>query len=80
MGSKLFEYHCYEGEDSADAKLWHHTHQPCAVLRQLTNQEAEESIMYSVRFSDGFERDVFDDELVDSVAEYYRPDYDRDHA
>ncbi len=26
-GRRWFEYHCYEGEDSSDAELWHHTHQ-----------------------------------------------------
>lgn len=68
----LFEYHCYEGEDSNDAELWHHTHQSVTVLNVI--EEADE-LMYHVRFDDGFEADVFDDELVDSPEKYYRPDY-----
>ena len=69
-GRRLFEYHCYEGEDSSDAELWHHTHQPVTVLAKV-----EGIRMYRVRFSDGLEYDVFDDELVASSAEYERPNY-----
>lgn len=77
-GRRYFEYHCYEGEDSSDAELWHHTHQQVLVLNKLTNiDEYEVGRMYRVRFSDGLEYDVCDDELVKSPKDYYRPDYTR---
>jgi len=69
---KLFEYHCWESENSVDIKLWRHTHQPVAVLYQLDNPD---QVMYRVRFGDGLEYDVFEDELVNSPTEYERPDY-----
>lgn len=78
-GRRLFEYHCYEGEDSSDAELWHHTHQKVIVLRKLKNieevDEADAGRMYKVRFPDGFEYNVCDDELVKTPNAYYRPDY-----
>lgn len=74
-GRRWFEYHCYEGEDSCDAQLWHHTHQRVKVLRKLTNNDPEVGRMYRVRFSDGLEYDIYDDELVKSPAEFQRPDY-----
>jgi len=75
-GRRLFEYHCYEGEDSADAELWHRTHQPVTILARLNKgSKYLEERMYRVRFADGFEHDVFDDELVATTADYYRPDY-----
>jgi hypothetical protein len=30
--------------------------------------------VYKVRFEDGFEYDVFEDELMDSPKDFYRPD------
>lgn len=75
-GRRCFEYHCYESGDSCDAELWHHTHQEVIILNKLTNiDEADIGRMYRVRFSDGFEGDVCDDELVKSPKDYYRPDY-----
>ena len=78
-GRRYFEYHCYEGEDSSDAELWHHTHQQVEVLRKLKNieevDEADCSRMYEVKFPDGFTYNVCDDELVKSPQDYYRPDY-----
>ncbi len=76
-GRRWFEYHCYEGEDSADAILWHHTHQQVIVLRKITDsiEEAEVGKMYRAKFSDGFEYDVCDDELVKSPTDFERPDY-----
>lgn len=71
-GRRLFEYHCYEGEDSSDAELWYHTHQQVVVLSKLKDAELP---MYHVRFVDGSEFDVFSDELVNTVSDYYRPDY-----
>ena len=75
-GRRHFEYHCYEGEDSGDAILWHHTHQEVEVLHKLNNiDEFDVRRMYRVRFADGLEYDIRDDELMKSPAEYYRPDY-----
>lgn len=71
---KWFEYHCYEGEDSADAKLWHHTHQEVEVVQKLSENETD-SCMYQVRFPDGFESPIYDDELLESPAQFERPDY-----
>ena len=75
---RWFEYHCHEGEDSGDAKLWHHTHQQVKVVKRLPSDEVDEyevGKMYLVRFADGFEWSVFDDELVKNPNEFYRPDY-----
>ena len=71
-GRRWFEYHCYEGEDSCDAELWHHTHQQVVVLSKLKDTDMP---MYRVCFSDGFEYDVFDDELVRSPEDFSRNDY-----
>jgi len=73
-----FEYHCYEGEDSCDAELWHHTHQQVIILHLLAQSKGDivnHGKMYSVRFDDGFEYDVFEEELVASPKDFYRPDY-----
>ena len=78
-GRRSFEYHCYEGEDSSDAELWHHTHQQVVILRKLRNieevDEADCGRMYMVRFNDGLEYTACDDELMRSPKEYYRPNY-----
>lgn len=71
---RYFEYHCYEGEDSADAELWHHTHQYVHVLCQLADRDVDVQ-MYKVAFEDGLEYDVFGDELLAGPDEGYRPDY-----
>ena len=73
-GRRWFEYRCYEGEDSGDAALWHHTHQQVEVLQPLAIDEGEPA-MFSVRFPDGLQYDVFDDELLANKSEYERPDY-----
>lgn len=75
-GRRFFEYHCYEGEDSSDAELWHHTHQQVIVLNKIADiDEADIGRMYRVRFDDGFEHDVFDDELIVNPIKFCRPDY-----
>lgn len=75
-GCRWFEYHCYEGEDSSDAELWHHTHQQVIILNKIADiDEADVGKMYKVRFLDGFEYDVCDDELMIDPSEFYRPDY-----
>ncbi len=73
--TQYFEYRCYEGEDSADAELWHPTHQQVTVLRKLGPEEAEEVGMYHVPFPDGYGYDVFHDELLEGPWDYERPDY-----
>jgi hypothetical protein len=80
-GRRLFEYHCYEGEDSNDAELWHHTHQQVVILKKEVNiDEVYVGKMYRVRFSDGFEYDVCNDELVKDKSEFRRPDYKREES
>ena len=76
-GRRWFEYHCYEGEDSSDAELWRHTHQRVVVLRKITEgvEEREVGKMYRVKFVDGFQYDVCDDELLKAPANFERPDY-----
>ncbi len=75
-GRRWFEYHCYEGEDSCDAELWHHTHQQVTVLCKETDiDEADTGKIYLVGFADGLEYDVFDDELVKDGNDFYRPSY-----
>lgn len=74
-----FEYHCYEGEDSSDAEAWHRTHQRVTVLRQLPLSQADPAgdgsiRMYQVRFDDGLEYSVYDDELM-RTRRFTRPDY-----
>lgn len=66
MTLPLFEYRCWKSDASNDAELWHRTDQPVTVLRQLGPDEADEEVgpMYHVRFADGFEGDVFEDELI----------------
>ncbi len=77
-----FEYHCFKSIASSDATLWYHSHQKCIVLEVLepgngkTVQEREENgepREYRVKFKDGLEYDVFEDELLESETEFYRP-------
>lgn len=74
-GRRWFEYHCYEGEDSADAKLWHHTHQQVTVLAKIGEPPLYACRMYRVKFTDGLEYDVNDDELLHGCSEEERLDY-----
>ncbi len=72
-----FEYHCEESFKSADAKLWLHSHQRVKILRRLSSAEAdigEIGYMFHVRFADGWDYDVFEDELFDNPQQFYRPD------
>lgn len=75
-GRRWFEYHCEESETSCDAKLWRHTHQKVEVLYKEDDvDEGDVGRIYMVRFADGYEYDVFDDELVKNPTDFYRPDY-----
>lgn len=78
-----FEYHCLESDASCDDELWHHSHQKVKVLSivemgcldTFEDRQAEGCPrVYKVRFEDGFEYDVFEDELMKSSEEFYRPD------
>lgn len=69
-----FEYHCWESEESADAELWHHTHQQVEILRILTPDESDYE-MYEVRFADGFTAHADWDELYNTKKKFWRPDY-----
>lgn len=78
-----FEYHCFESPASCDAEIWYRSHQKVYVLSisepgngdtPQERGEAGEPRVYKVRFKDGLEWDVFEDELMDSPEEFYRPD------
>lgn len=78
-----FEYHCDETEDSCDRNLFLKSHQKAKVISisdEGCSDSEEERIenseprIYKVEFSDGSLYDVFEDELVDSPEEFYRPD------
>lgn len=73
-GRRWFEYHCYEGEDSGDAELWHHTHQQVIILNR-EKSDLGEPRLYRAKFHDGFEYTVFNDELVKSPDEFLRRPY-----
>lgn len=83
-----FEYHCWENADSADAEAWYRSHQKVEVLGRgddeaelmegTTFRERTEELgvlkVYRVRFADGLEWDVFEDELSTSTEAWWRPD------
>lgn len=81
-----FEYHCYEGHDSADAEAWYRSHQNVTVLKRndpdpysegMTQQErSAEGVphTYRVRWDDGFEHDAWEDELMTHPKHFWRPD------
>jgi len=80
-----FEYHCYEGHDSSDAEVWYRSHRQCVVIGEA-DHDGDKSVsfedrcemgmqcVYRVRFDDGLEWDVFEDELLDSPEHFERPD------
>lgn len=77
-----FEYHCLESPSSMDAEIWYHSHQKCSVLKisalgggetAIERSQNGEPRCYEVKFKDGFTCDVFEDELMNSEDEYYRP-------
>ena len=82
-----FEYHCTESDDSADAKLWYHSHQKVTVVGReqadgwdwpgstmRERGEAGAPRAYKVRFKDGYEWTAGEDELMTSRKGFYRPD------
>lgn len=83
-----FEYHCFESDDSADAHLWRHSQQRVTVVRHDPTDhdciadgttldyrldEAAMPCLYVIRFEDGLEAGVFEDELLTDPAGYSRP-------
>ena len=85
-GSRVwFEYHCSESDASSDAPAWYHSHQQVEVLglsdcEQIAFTTFEERVnegmllVYRVRFDDGLECDVFEDELLMDPSQFDRPD------
>jgi 2'-5' RNA ligase len=78
-----FEYHCWESEESADAELWHHTHQKVLVYGRGDGDYDECPVCgefpcwnsWKIRFPDGYEHTAAPDELLKSRSEFERPDY-----
>lgn len=80
---RYFEYHCLESHQSSDAHLWYRSHNRVTVLdcrniefgdfSQTERFEGGMPLVYCVRFEDGFEGDVFEDELFISENSYHRP-------
>lgn len=84
-----FEYHCYEGHDSADAELWYHSHQRVTVEAPAESdgwaddpelstfdrrQDAGAPRAYRIRFTDGRVFTAVEDELFTLPQFFYRPD------
>jgi hypothetical protein len=78
-----FEYHCFESPKSCDAELWYRTHNKVLVLSIVELGCGETKLerllegcprVYRVVFEDGFEYDVFEDELMESKEKFERPD------
>ncbi len=79
-----YEYHCLESDDSADAALWHRSHQRVTVLGRgadedlggtlLERAEAGGPNVYEIRFADGYEGLAFEDERLTGPGHYERPD------
>jgi hypothetical protein len=68
-----YEYHCLESPDSSDAELWYRSHQEVKVLDQEETEPGEPEC-FNIKFVDDFEGVAFDDELMLSTKEFYRPD------
>ena len=79
-----FEYHCFESPKSCDAEIWYRSHQKVKVLSvsewsyiDATKKERLEDgnpRVYLVEWKDGYQYDVFEDELMDSPEEFESPD------
>lgn len=80
---RWFEYHCNESDNSADAELWHRSHQ-LVTVGALTSEDFGGTFkarcengtprVYAIRFSDGFEGEAFEDELLTWRKGYCRSD------
>lgn len=78
-----FEYRCWESPASSDAELWRRSHQRVRVLRMIergygqTEDERGEHgqpAVFRIEFKDGQRFDATEDELLDSRAEFNRPE------
>lgn len=79
-----FEYHCWEDDESEDATIWYRSHQKVTVLGLVEEGYGEtpqdradqgEPASYLVRFKDGVEWEVFEDEiLLDSPKDFCKED------
>lgn len=84
-----FEYHCLESPESTDAEAWYRSHRPVTVLApgegdgweggyadSTRVERAEDGVprTYRVRWDDGHEHDVFEDELLVHPRHFQRPD------
>ena len=78
-----FEYHCFESPSSCDAEVWYRSHSKINILGivEMGNGETPqergeigEPRVYKARFEDGFEYDVWEDEVMDSPNDFFRPD------
>jgi hypothetical protein len=87
LGSRFwFEYHCYEGHDSGDAACWYRPHEQITLTAVVSEggwpefksraarARQGESAVYHARWDDGFEWDVFEDEVLGSPERFFRPD------
>ena len=81
-GTFWFEYHCWESPESCDAELWYHSHQKVLVLKCVekgygktfdTRIENSHLRHYKIRFSDGYEHEAVEDELMLFKRDFYRP-------
>lgn len=78
-----FEYHCLESDDSADAALWHRSHQQVMVLGRAADEDLGGTLLeraeagcpnaYRIRFGDGHEGTALEDELLTGPEHYERP-------
>ena len=77
-----FEYHCLESPNSCDAELWYRSHSKIKILgisymgngdTAKERGEIGEPRVYRALFEDGFEYDVWEDEVMDSPDDFYRP-------
>lgn len=67
----FFEYHCFQSEHSADARLWHHTRQYATVIDVLhyPRVDRDNDPTYEVKFADGH----IDEAQVDEVSRHPVP-------
>jgi hypothetical protein len=79
----LFEYHCWESLESADAALWLRSHRRVRVIKLINagyGKDEEErgyngqSATFEIEFADRARFHAAEDELLLSRKEYCRPD------
>ncbi len=77
-----FEYHCFESNISCDAQIWYRSHQKVKVTNvvEWSQNNLQDRIdngsprVYNIEFKDGFKCEAFEDELMNSPKEFFRPD------